>query len=316
MELTNEQSKKEASNSKSSYKYTDQMIFISGQTNPLLFLNEYEKCRDLNDDKEKMFKIRNFVDAPHKSEFNSMYFTSDWPRVRQTFIKKYSSSFTENKKRELSIDFNEETNLRSFVEQKLKSLSSYTTLPFLNQMEMVLAGLPNPISKLFLVNEIMTSSKTMILDFCDSIQDLVLTMREKTDEPDKNHSKIQNPLNSLEMLAYDSELEYQNNSMATNEPGGSGSVKTGVRKKRRIESVESDLSFLVDSSQSSMSVDDSPNPQRRAGNESSKNIVKKRRGRPRKNLYIIPEERTDSGTEYLSETSNASSKKFQRGKPY
>lgn len=123
------------------------------------------------------------------AEFNEMYFTSDWPKVRQTFKRKYSSSFTENKKKNLCIDFNDKTSLRSFVELKLKSLSSYTTLPFLNQMEMVLADLPNPISKLFLVNEIMTSNKAVILDFCDSIQDLVVTMCEKTGKPDDDHSK-------------------------------------------------------------------------------------------------------------------------------
>lgn len=70
MQLTNEQSKKETSNAKLSYKYTDGLVFISGQTNPLLFLNEYEKCRDLKDDKDKMFKIRNFVDAPHRGEIH------------------------------------------------------------------------------------------------------------------------------------------------------------------------------------------------------------------------------------------------------
>lgn len=233
-----------------------------------------------------------------------MYFTSDWPRVRETFIKKYASSFTENKRRELSIDFKEETSLRSFVELKLKNLSSYTTLPFLNQMEMVLADLPNPISKLFLFNEIMTSSKTVILDFCDSIHDLVLTMLEKTDEPEEDHPNIHNPLNSLEIFTYDSELESQNGSMSTIKPRGSGRVNTGVRKKRRIENVESDLSVLDDSSQTSnpMSMDYSSKTESCSGSGSSEYIAKKRRGRPRKYMATIPEKRRDSGTDYLSET--------------
>lgn len=49
-------------------KKTDQLIFVSGQTNPLLFLAEFDKCRDLKTDKDKMFKLRNFVDDTHKGE--------------------------------------------------------------------------------------------------------------------------------------------------------------------------------------------------------------------------------------------------------
>lgn len=37
-----------------------------GQSNPLLFLKEFERCRDLKNDKDKMFKLRHFVDEPHK----------------------------------------------------------------------------------------------------------------------------------------------------------------------------------------------------------------------------------------------------------
>lgn len=53
-------------------KDTSQLIFISGQTNPLIFLNEYEKCADVNTDKNKMFKIRNFVDDIHRGEILSL----------------------------------------------------------------------------------------------------------------------------------------------------------------------------------------------------------------------------------------------------
>lgn len=42
------------------------------------------------------------------AEFSEMYLTSDWPSVRQAFIRKYASSFTENKKRDLNMDFNEQ----------------------------------------------------------------------------------------------------------------------------------------------------------------------------------------------------------------
>lgn len=68
MQFVGEESEKKASNSKSLRENTDQLVFISGQSNPLLFLNEFEKCRDVKTEKDKMFKIRNFVDACHKGE--------------------------------------------------------------------------------------------------------------------------------------------------------------------------------------------------------------------------------------------------------
>ncbi len=168
----------------------------------------------------------------------------------------------------LSIDFNEKTSLHTFVELKLKSLSSYTTLPFLNQMEMELADLPTPIAKLFLISEIMTCNKTVILEFCDSIRDLVLTMRDngKDKAKAKDHWDVPNPLNSLEIFTVDSELESQDVSMTTIEADGSG------RKKRRIKIVKSMLDDISQSSMSStqMSVDCSPNARRASGSSKKK----------------------------------------------
>lgn len=59
-------------NQSKSDKTTDRLIFASGQSNPLLFLNHFEKCSDLKNDQDKMFKIRHFVDDCHKGkvEFN------------------------------------------------------------------------------------------------------------------------------------------------------------------------------------------------------------------------------------------------------
>lgn len=349
MQFINKQSEKsenEASNSKSLLKSSDQLVFISGQTNPLLFVNVFEKCRDLKTDKDKMFKIRNFVDASHRGkkiyiqvfchflailffivEFSELYFTSDWKSVRQAFIKKYASSYTENKKKELSIDFNLETSLRSFIERKLKGLSSYTTLPLFNQIEMVLVDLPNSISKLFLVNEIMTSSKAEILDFCDSIQDLVQTMWEKTENEPPG---IQEPLNEMEIFTFDAELDSQSKSMPSIRRSGSGSANpVSGRKRGRPRKNQSTLldvsesSVLNDSSQSwlssseNMSVDGSPQAIRAETSRGSiGRIAKRARGRPRKNMNTITEESTDSVAEYLNEISDSSSATSRRSETY
>lgn len=138
----------ETSNCKSSRKNTKDLVFMSGQSNPLLFLDSFEKCCDVKTEKDKMLKIRNFVDACHRGrilclvlllsvflflfyflvEFSELYFTSDWPSVRQNFVKKYASIYTENKKKDICIDFTEESNLRSFFERKLNGLSSYSVI--------------------------------------------------------------------------------------------------------------------------------------------------------------------------------------------
>lgn len=71
MVLANKQLGNQLSESKSSDKSTTRLVFISGQTNPLLFLNDFEKCRDLKTDKDKMYKIRHFVDECHKGNHPS-----------------------------------------------------------------------------------------------------------------------------------------------------------------------------------------------------------------------------------------------------
>ncbi len=54
--------------------------------------------------------------------------------------------------------------LRSFVKRKFDSLTKYTTLPFINQMEIVLNELPNNIAHLFMVNEKFDCDKNDNLD--------------------------------------------------------------------------------------------------------------------------------------------------------
>lgn len=151
--------------------------------------------------------------------------------VRSTFLKIYSTSFAQNKKRGLQINFDEETGLRSFVERKLESLSTFTTLPLINQMEMVMNDLPIEISTLFITNEKMTSNKAEILNFCDTVCDLADTMREETESSTRNTDDFIEP-------RYE---QSESDSMAVDDaPQSSQSknVKTRCCKKRTRTSPE------------------------------------------------------------------------------
>lgn len=108
-----------------------------------------------------------------KTEFSTLFFKNDWPTARVNFLRKYSIAFTENKKKDLSFTFGEETSLRSFVHRKIRALSQYTSLSIENQLEMILIDLPNEIANLFIINEKLKCKKEEILEFCDSIQEFV-----------------------------------------------------------------------------------------------------------------------------------------------
>lgn len=114
----------------------------------------------------------------------------------------YSSNLTifnfENKKRCLNVDFSEAHTLRSFFELKLASLYKFTTLPFINQVEIILNDLPPEISKRFIINEKMTGNKTVILDFCDTIQDLTEHFNENKPS-NEAHQESSQPSNRMEM---------------------------------------------------------------------------------------------------------------------
>lgn len=184
-------------------------------------------------------------------------------------------SFAQNKKRELQIDFNEETSLRSFMERKLMSLSTFTTLPFINQMEMAMNDLPIEISSIFITNEKMTSGKAEILDLCDSIQDLVETMRETTQGLLTNIEESSQPSNHMEIES----------------------------------SRQTNLMEIFDESDS-MSVDDTPESShgrdRGAKDVTRGAIAKRGRGRPSKKLKTILEDTESSSNDFLKQTDNSS----------
>lgn len=111
---------------------------------------------------------------PFLAEFSQLQFTSDWPNMKNKFIIKYSLPFIENKTRDMNVDFREESSLRSFVNRKFSCFSKYTTMPLINQMEILLNELPTKVAYLFMVNEKFDCGKEDILDFCDSIEDVVI----------------------------------------------------------------------------------------------------------------------------------------------
>lgn len=121
----------------------------------------------------------------------------------------YTLPFVENKKRELKIDFDESETLRSFFDRKLTSLSKFTTLPFVNQVEIVMNDLPVEISCMFIREEKMLDNNKEILDFCDSIQYLVEHVykpNEYTKEKEREQSQQSNKM-QMKIFNADSETE-------------------------------------------------------------------------------------------------------------
>ncbi|KAJ6634579.1 hypothetical protein Bhyg_13153 [Pseudolycoriella hygida] len=160
---------------------TDDLLFVEGQSNPAVFLKEFEKCDDTKTEKEKLFKIRNFVNQEDKQAFSKLFFTSELSTARVKFLKKYSLAFTTNKKKELDFRFEQDTSLRSFMCKKMKALSTYTRLSFENQLDIILNELPVEVSNLFIVHDKINCTKKDLLEFCDSIQEIMEDMNNESD---------------------------------------------------------------------------------------------------------------------------------------
>ncbi len=203
-------------------------------------------------------------------EFCELYFTSDWHAVKLAFLKKYSLVFLENKKNNLNIKFHAEKSLRAFVEKKLSALASYTTLPFINRMEMILNDLPIAISRHFLLHEKLTCDEAEILDFCDCIQHVIedscetenrnITAAENSEQESENRDNVEIvenvPMNRMEIFNFSTESDANESTMMCDdsEPGddlgfpgpskrgrGSGrsvvrGVKRGVRRGKVVKS--------------------------------------------------------------------------------
>lgn len=230
--------------------------------------------------------------------------------------------------------------IRSFVDRKLKSLSTYTSLPLINQMEVVLMDLPNEISNLFLIHEKLICSKSEILEFCDSIQELAQTLVKPVDEQPLIDNEFS--LNEMEIFNYDPEWlsddieSVTSDSSSVISPGRGATQRRGATRGRgtvrgrgrvkirssnppnresRSDSTDLDSTYTDDSSQNcvpmsenvesdEMTVCVSPSPSSAVRAKRSKKnegkVIKRGRGRPRKNLITIPEDSEDTVRDYIN----------------
>lgn len=155
--------------------------------------------------------------------------------MKSSFLKLYTLPFVANKKRELNINFDESESLRSFFERKLSSLSRFTTLPFINQVEIAMNDLPSEVSSLLILEGKMTGDKTEILDYCDSIQNLVehvCKSTERSNESDRepNQQSDQMRMEIFNFVPEDETSEVEQ--MLTDSPE-SDNVRGGVGGKVR-----------------------------------------------------------------------------------
>lgn len=245
---------------------TDDLVFIAGETNPLIFLNDFEKCNDVTTEKDKLYKLRNFVNDEDKSEFSTLFYKGDWDAARLTFLKKYSYIFTENKNNSLRFGFFEETSLRSFVNRKIISLSTYTTLTLNNQMEVILSELPNEIANLFILNLKMNSTKSEILEFCNSIQEFVDGLNAEapasgsvTPTPQSEQQQCE-VVQDMEIFNYESDVhsevessEGQSSGSACSRKRGKNKATRGRGRPKKISKRKEDSETSMDSSLSSAS---------------------------------------------------------------
>lgn len=211
------------------------MVFEAGKTNPAIFLEEFEKCHDVKTEKDKLYKLRNFVKENDKAMFSTLFFQNDWQRARSKFLERYSMEFTQNKKKALCFSFESEAGLRSFVERKMNAMASYTTLPTENQLEVILSELPNEVANIFIVENKLKCTKAEILEFCDVIQegcDSTDTESSTTVTGADSQSSI---VQELEIFTFQEGIESSDTaSTSTNSSGrvGRGKVKRSNRSGR------------------------------------------------------------------------------------
>lgn len=138
--------------------------------------------------------------------------------------------------------------LRSFVEQKLNALETYTSLPYINRVEMVLYDLPIEPANMFLVNKKVKSNKTDLLEFCDSIQELVQTMNVEDVTSDHEMQTIRTKsTNRMEIFDFDPDMESDDfHSMPSTSRGRSSSRGRGpgcsTKRKTSNESFDRETS--------------------------------------------------------------------------
>lgn len=214
------------------------MVFRHGQTNPAIFLKSFENCSDVKSDKDKLYKLRNFVKENDKPEFSKLFFASDWQAARRAFLQKYSMEYTQNKKKDLDISYENEPSLRSFVSKKMVGLSTYTTLSVENQIEVILSELPNSIANSFIVEDKLNSTMEEILEYCDVIQEFIEDVNMEAEAvrstPTNNHdtdsSMPSSVVSELEIFTFQAGVESSSDTGSTS-TNSSGHVGRGKIKK-------------------------------------------------------------------------------------
>lgn len=200
----------------------------------------FEKCSDVTSDKDKLYKLRHFVNENDRPDFSKLFFEGDWQAARSMFLRKYSMEFTQNKQKELCLSYENELGLRSFVARKMNALSTYTTLSVQNQIEVILSELPNSIANSFIVEDKLNSTKEEILEFCDVIQEFIEDVNTEeavrsthTDNSDTNSSIPSSVVNELEIFTFQDGVE---SSSDTGSTSTSSSRLMGRGKFKRLAS--------------------------------------------------------------------------------
>ncbi len=236
---------------------THDLVFKAGESNPANFLKKFEKCLDVKTEKDKLYKLRNFVNEDDKTEFSTLYFKGDWQKARLTFLRKYSMEFTKNRKRDLDFNFENETSLRSFVARKMNALSTYTTLSVENQLEVILPQLPNEIANIFIEEDKTYSSKNEILEFCDVIQEVCEnTHNDETSSrttSTSNTDLLSNIAQELEIFDFQKSLSYTGSTSSTSTNSSGRGKKKRFSRSGRPAKIPRTISEEVETSTGSES---------------------------------------------------------------
>lgn len=115
----------------------------------------------------------------------------------------------------------------------MKALSTYTRLSVENQLEIVLNELPVEVSSLFIIYDKMHSSKTEILEFCDTIQEI---MADKNNEADENVTLLANP-NEQNQVVQDLEVCNMDSYSSVDDSSEADLKKATVGRKNLRKSV-------------------------------------------------------------------------------
>jgi dsDNA-binding SOS-regulon protein len=211
------------------------LCFVSGESNPIVFIQNFVKASDNKTDELKKFNILKFVDDEHKTEFTEMYFSNNWDDVRKFFLKKYGPTYNENKNKALSLKFEDCYSLRDYFVRKYEAFKTFTTLNDFQAVEVILSTLPDHLSNLFFTKDKIDKKFDDILEFCDMIENQVEQIYNSLNEnPQENLPLDEQPTRSNSLVNHDLEVFNSNQTIKTN-PTPSLPVKRGPGRPRKTD---------------------------------------------------------------------------------